>query len=131
MEPARRIRVIVADDSTIALRSLCSYLEQEGIFNVVGRATDGMHLLREAGRLLPELVLVDLSMPRISGLEATSQLRKSFPELRIIIFTELSGLSLKDECLRCGADGFIYKNELPDKLMHEVRRLFPELSTPS
>ena len=127
MEPIRRIRVIVADDSTRALRSVCSYLQLEGVFDVVSATIDGMHLLREVHRLLPELVLVDLSMPRINGLEVTRQLRRSFPELRIIIFTELSGLSLKDECLRSGADGFIYKDELPEKLMPEVRSLFPEL----
>jgi len=120
----RRIRVLVADDSRTALLSVCRYLEFEGKFEVLGTAADGLDLLQKAKSLRPDLVLTDLSMPRISGLEATMELRKSFPELRILIFTELNGISLRDECLRCGADGFVEKSQMPEKLMEEVHRLF-------
>jgi DNA-binding NarL/FixJ family response regulator len=120
----RRIRVLVADDSRTALLSVCRYLEFEGKFEVLGTAADGLDLLQKAKSLRPDLVLTDLSMPRISGLEATMELRKSFPELRILIFTELNGISLRDECLRCGADGFVEKSQMPEKLMEEVQRLF-------
>ncbi len=127
MDPSnRRIRVLVADDSPTALRSVCRYLEFEGEFEVVGTATDGLDLLRETKSLHPDLVLTDLGMPRISGLEATMELRKLFPELRILIFTELNGYSLRDECLRCGADGLVEKSQMPEKLMEQVRRLFPK-----
>ena len=127
MDPSnRRIRVLVADDSPTALLSVCRYLEFEGEFEVVGTATDGLDLLRETKSLHPDLVLTDLGMPRISGLEATMELRKLFPELRILIFTELNGYSLRDECLRCGADGFVEKSQMPEKLMEQVRRLFPK-----
>ena len=121
----RRIRVLVADDSPTALLSVCRYLDFEGKFEVLGTAADGLDLLQKAKSLRPDLVLTDLSMPRISGLEATMELRKSFPELRILIFTELNGISLRDECLRCGAHGFVEKNQMPEKLMEEVHRLFP------
>jgi DNA-binding NarL/FixJ family response regulator len=120
----RRIRVLVADDSPTALLSVCKYLDFEGKFEVLGTAADGLDLLQKAKSLRPDLVLTDLSMPRISGLEATMELRKSFPELRILIFTELNGISLRDECLRCGADGFVEKSQMPEKLMEEVHRLF-------
>jgi DNA-binding NarL/FixJ family response regulator len=127
MDPSdRRIRVLVADDSATALLSVCRYLEFEGGVEVVGTATDGLDLLQKSKGFHPDLVLTDLSMPRISGLEATMQLRKSFPELRILIFSELNGHSLRDECLRCGADGFVEKSQMPEKLMEEVRRLFPK-----
>ncbi len=127
MDPSnRRIRVLVADDSPTALLSVCRYLEFEGEFEVVGTATDGLDLLHETKSLHPDLVLTDLGMPRISGLEATMELRKLFPELRILIFTELNGYSLRDKCLRCGADGFVEKSQMPEKLMEQVRRLFPK-----
>jgi two-component system nitrate/nitrite response regulator NarL len=126
MDPSnRRIRVLVADDSPTALLSVCRYLEFEGKFEVLGTAADGQDLLHKVKRFGPDLVLTDLSMPRISGLEATMELRKSFPELRILIFTELNGFSLREECLRCGADGFVEKSQMPEKLMEEVHRLFP------
>jgi two-component system nitrate/nitrite response regulator NarL len=126
VEPVnRRIRVLVADDSPTALLSVCSYLDFERIFEIVGTASDGRNLLYHAKRLRPDLVLTDLSMPRMSGLQAALELRKSFPEMRILIFTEMNGLSLRDECLQCGADGFVEKSQMPEKLMQEVYRLFP------
>jgi len=123
-----RIRVLVADDSPTALLSVCGYLEFEGEFEVVGTATDGQDLLHKTKDFRPDLVLTDLSMPRISGIEATLELRKLFPELRILIFTQMNGYSLRDECLQCGADGFVEKSQMPEKLMEEVRRLFPRNS---
>ncbi len=126
MEPRpRKIRVVVADDSRTALRAVCAYLDFEERFEIAGTAYDGLGLVREAERLQPDLVLTDLSMPQMSGLEAAEQLRGSIPGLRIVLFTELSGLSLRDECLRRGIDGFVAKSHMPEKLMEEVNRLFP------
>ena len=123
---SRRIRVLVADDSPTALRSVCKYLEFEGQFEIVGTACDGLRVLHQTQRLHPELVLTDLSMPQMNGLEATVELRKSFPEVRVLIFSELNGLALREECLRSGADGFIEKSGMPEKLMEEVERLLPK-----
>jgi len=129
MQPSyHRIRVLVADDSRTALRSVCEYLEFEGWFDIVGTAVDGLQAVHKAEQLRPELVLADLSMPQMTGLEVAKELRKSFPELRILIFTGLNGACLQDECLRCGADGLVEKSQMPEGLMKEVRRLFPKIS---
>jgi two-component system, response regulator YesN len=120
-----RIRALVADDSPTALRSICKYLETVEDFEILGTARDGLDVLAKVEILRPELVLTDLSMPRMSGLEAAAELKKSDPDMRVIIFTALSGLSLREESLRQGADGFVEKNQIPEKLMVEVRRLFP------
>ena len=127
MAPSKRkIRVVVGDDSRTALLSVCGYLEFAGQFEIVGTATDGVQVIHQAERFRPDLVLTDLSMPRMTGLEATKELRKSFPELCILIFTELNGPCLRAECLRSGADGFVEKSGMPERLMEEIRRLFPE-----
>lgn len=126
VKPSNRpIRVLVADDSATALAGICRYLELEGLFEIVATASDGLQLVQKAMRLRPELVLTDLSMPRLNGFEAATELRRLFPDLRIVIITQLSGFSLKDECLRSGADGLVEKGHMPKKLMEEVRRLFP------
>jgi DNA-binding NarL/FixJ family response regulator len=122
-----KIRVVVADDSKTALLSVCGYLEFEGQFEIVGTADDGLHVIHQTERFRPELVLTDLSMPRMTGLQAATVLRKSFPDLRILIFTELCRPSLREECLRCGVDGFVDKSHMPESLMDEVRRLFPRI----
>jgi DNA-binding NarL/FixJ family response regulator len=122
----RKIRVLVADDSRTALRSICEYLQFEDQFEIVATAPDGIRLLHQAERYRPELVLTDLSMPGMTGLEAARSLRRSFPEMRILIFTELHGASLQEECIRSGANGLIEKSQMPEGLMEEVRRLFPQ-----
>jgi DNA-binding NarL/FixJ family response regulator len=122
----RRVRVLVADDSPAALRSVCSYLEFEGGFEIVGTASDGLNVVQQVDALQPELVVLDLSMPRMNGLDAAAKLRKSFPGVRLIVFSELEAHSLGDECKRRGADGFVRKSRLPEELLQKVYELFPE-----
>ena len=121
---ARCIRVLVADDSPTALRSVCDYLEFAGGFEIVGTASDGLNAVQLVSVHKPDLVLLDLSMPRVNGLEAAEQIRLSSPHPRVIIFSELNGLSLADECLRHGADSFVHKSHLPERLLPEIERLF-------
>lgn len=126
MKPSDRpIRVLVADDSAVALACICRFLEFEGVFEIVATASDGLQLVQKAMRLRPDLVLTDLSMPRLNGLEASEELRRLFPELRIVIVTQLNGLSLRDECVRRGADAMVEKSQMPERLMEEVAKLFP------
>jgi DNA-binding NarL/FixJ family response regulator len=126
MPKANRIRVLIADDSPTALRSVCDYLEFAGGFEVVCTASDGVNAVQMASLHQPDLALIDLSMPRLNGLETAKRLRLSLPRLRVIIFSELNGLSLPDECKRHGADSFVHKDQLPDGLLFEIQRLFPD-----
>jgi DNA-binding NarL/FixJ family response regulator len=126
MVPQNPIRVLIADDSPTALRSVCEYLEFAGGFEVVCTASDGLNAVQLATLHQPDLALLDLSMPRLNGLEAASKLRQSLPSVRVIIFSELNGLSIGDECKRQGADSFVAKSKLPDALLVEIRRLFPD-----
>jgi DNA-binding NarL/FixJ family response regulator len=123
-----RIRVVVADDSPTALRSVCDYLDFAGGFEIVATASDGINAVQLASLYKPDLVLLDLSMPRVNGLEAAQQIRLSNPDLRVIIFSELHGLSLGDECRRRGADCFVPKDLLPEGLLMEIQRLFSATS---
>jgi two-component system, NarL family, nitrate/nitrite response regulator NarL len=122
--PSSPIRVLVADDSPTALRSVCDFLEFAGGFEIVGTASDGLNAVQLTSLRKPDLVLLDLSMPRVNGLEAAKQIRLSSPDLRVIIFSELNGLSIADECRRNGADGFVHKSQLPEGLLKEINRLF-------
>jgi DNA-binding NarL/FixJ family response regulator len=106
------------------LRSVCDFLEFAGGFEVVATASDGLNAVQLVALYKPDLVLLDLSMPRVNGLEAAEQIRLTNPDLRVIIFSELNGLSLGEECRRRGADGFVPKNLLPEALLMEIQRLF-------
>jgi len=120
-----RIRVLVADDSPTALNSICSFLEMEGAFEIVGTASDGLNILQQAETQKPDLVLMDIQMPRMNGLEVTRELRRLYPSLPIILFSEIAGTTLWAECIGRGASAFIHKSQMPEQLLREVWRLFP------
>ena len=119
------IRVLIADDSPTALRSVCDYLEFSGGFSVVGTASDGVNAVQLAAHHAPDLALLDFRMPRLNGLQAARELRRAHPGLRVIIYSEINGPALEEECLSNGADFFFAKSRLPDGLLSEIRRLFP------
>jgi len=125
MSSPSRIRVLVADDSPTALNSICAYLEMEGGFEIVGTASDGINVLQQAEAIRPDLVLLDINMPRMSGLDVTSELHRKFPSMPIILFSEISGTILWAECIGRGASAFVHKAQMPEQLLREVWRLFP------
>ena len=118
------IRVLIADDSPTALRSVCDYLEFAGGFQVVCTASDGVNAVQLASHHRPDLALLDFRMPRLNGLQA-AKLRQFHPDLRVIIYSEINGPALEEECRSHGADCFVAKSRLPDGLLVEIRRLFP------
>jgi DNA-binding NarL/FixJ family response regulator len=119
------IRVLVADDSPVALRSVCDYLDFAGGLEVVCTASDGINAVQLAAQHKPDLALLDFRMPRLNGLQAAQALRRAYPALRLIIYSEIQGTTLEQECLIHGADAYVSKGRLPDGLLYEIRRLFP------
>ncbi|HUK53077.1 MAG TPA: response regulator transcription factor [Candidatus Binatia bacterium] len=124
------IRVLVADDAPTALNAMCAYLELEGGFEIVGTASDGLNLLQQAEIQKPDLVLVDLQMPRMNGLEVAQRLRAQHPQVAVIVFSEFEAAVLKAECMQRGADAFVQKSQMPEQLMREIARLFPRSHRP-
>jgi DNA-binding NarL/FixJ family response regulator len=120
------IRVLVADDSPTALRSVCDYLDFAGGLEVVCTASDGVHAVQLVAQHQPDLALLDFRMPRLNGLQAAQQLRRSHPALRVIIYSEIQGSTMEEECRNHGADGYVPKGRLPDGLLEEIRHLFPD-----
>jgi len=92
---------------------------------VVSTASDGLNAVQLASHHRPDLALLDFRMPRLNGIQAARELRRNFPCLRVIIYSEINGATLEEECRGHGADCFITKSRLPEDLLLEVRRLFP------
>jgi len=89
-------------------------------------ASDGMNAVQLVAIHQPDLALLDFRMPRLNGLQAAQELRRAHPSLRVIIYSEIQGTTLEEECRNHGADGYVSKGRLPDGLLHEIRRLFPD-----
>jgi DNA-binding NarL/FixJ family response regulator len=103
------LRILIADDHTLFRDSLRSLLEARG-FEVVGEAGNGQEAIDLATKLQPEIVLMDLSMPVLNGIEATRQLHETQPDVRVVVLTA----SMDDEdlyqALKAGAQGYLMKN---------------------
>jgi DNA-binding NarL/FixJ family response regulator len=118
------LRTLVVDDSFRFLKVLCAYLQTEPSFQVVGTAMDGGEALRMAEMLGPDLVLMDLNMPVMDGLQATAILRRRLPNMRIIIMTLEDSVTAVARARAHGAHGFIWKLGITNGLITEVRRVF-------
>ena len=115
----KRIRILLADDHTMICDGFRKLLEPE--YEVVGTAGDGRALLKAAEELKPDLVLVDIGMPLLNGLDAARQLKKQMPRLKLIFLTMNPDSDVASEALRIGASGYLLKNSQGEELMKAVR----------
>jgi len=115
------IRVLIADDHAVVREGLRSFFELQDEMEVVGEAEDGVEAVDLATRLQPDVVLMDIVMPNLDGVEAMRQLHRRVPAARVIVLTSF----LDDEqvlpAIRAGAAGYLLKNVEPQELARAVR----------
>ena len=123
--PGTRIRTLVADDSPFMLKVLAQTLEAAAGFDLVGTATDGRQALRYVSMLSPDLVLMDLHMPGLNGIQATRYINdRGHPPVVIIITTDDSSAA-REMAEEAGADGFVSKDgNLRNQLISTLQELF-------
>ena len=120
---AQRTRVLVVDDAANLRELLTLLLDIEDDFEVVGSAADGEEAISAAQQLHPDIVLLDLAMPVMDGLQALPQLRAELPGARIVIFSGYEHEALAAEALRAGADAYIEKGTSVTQLVEQLRAL--------
>ena len=121
----RPLRTLLVDDSALLLTCLRRVLDTHALFQVVGTAANGSEALHKANSLAPDLVLMDLHMPGMDGLQATALLRRRLPDARIIIMTLDETAKNKTAARAHGAHGFVGKTQIAKTLMAEIHRVFP------
>lgn len=120
---AERDRVLIVDDAANLRELLTLLLEVEDDFEVVGTAADGEQAIAAAELLRPDLVLLDLAMPVMDGLQALPMLRTHVPSARIVIFSGFEHEALATEALTAGADAYIEKGTSVTQLVARLREL--------
>lgn len=118
----KKPRILLADGHSVMLKALCGLLE-DGVGEVVGTATDGEALLEAAQRLEPDIIIADISMPKLNGLEATSALQASVPQSKVIILTGHCESAYVTLAFQAGARGYLLKRrslhaELSQAILH-------------
>ncbi|MFC4116103.1 response regulator [Nonomuraea zeae] len=116
------IRVLVADDQALVRAGVRMLLQATGDMEVVGEAEDGAEAVRLAERHLPDVILMDLRMPRVDGLEAIKRVLAARPGSRIVVLTTFAEDGNVYAALRAGAVGFLVKDDEPERMVDAVRR---------
>ena len=108
-------RILLVDDHPLTREALSSLLAQHG-FDVVGEAADGLAAIEEAERLQPELILLDLSMPGLDGIQALPKLREAAPNCEVVVLTASGTEENLLAAIRGGAAGYLLKSEAPERI---------------
>lgn len=115
------ITVLIVDDQPLMLHALKTFIENEDGVSVVGTAEDGEAAVEAAKALEPDLVLMDIKMPRLNGIEATRKIVSEIPGTRVLALTTFSTLDYVVPALRAGAAGYLVKDARPDEILAAIR----------
>ncbi len=115
----KRIRILLADDHSLFCSLLRGLLEPE--YEVVGSVSDGQELLKVALSLRPDVVLADIGMPSLNGLDAGRRLKQANPQVKLIYLTMNNNVEYAREALQAGASAFVLKNALSSELLQAIR----------
>ena len=118
------MHILVADDHPVVRRGLSSLIDIEQGMELVGEAADGVEAVEMARSLQPDVILLDLIMPRMSGLEAIHEIKQSDPEARIIVVTSFAQDDKVFPAIVAGAHGYLLKDSPPDMLLQAIRDVY-------
>ena len=114
------VRVLVVDDFEAWRRFVCSTLRKNPELQVVGEVSDGLEAVHKAEELKPDLIVLDLGLPKLNGIEATRQIRKLAPESKILFLSSESSADVAQEALSAGALGYVLKTRAEIDLLVAV-----------
>ncbi|HYR87394.1 MAG TPA: response regulator transcription factor [Terriglobia bacterium] len=117
----KKIRILIADDHGVVRTGLRLQLEQNTMFEVVGEATEGREAVRMADELHPDIVIMDIAMPNLNGIQATAQLTKKNPQIGVIILSMYSDETYLTRTLAAGAKGYLLKENADMDLHNAVQ----------
>jgi DNA-binding NarL/FixJ family response regulator len=120
----QKIRVLVVDDHTIVRDGICALLALAGDIEVVGEAINGSEALKMVKELIPDVVLMDIAMPIMGGLEATRRIHKEFPTTKVLVLTQYDDKEYVFPVIEAGASGFISKAAASSELASGIRSIY-------
>ena len=116
-----RIRVLLADDHTILRDGIRALLDDQADIEVIGEAEDGLSTVKMVGKLKPDVVIMDIAMPLLNGLEATRQIQRDYPQVKVLILTMHENEEYIRQVLAAGALGYVLKDAAAQDLLGAIR----------
>jgi len=129
MERKPSARILIADDHQLVAEACKSLLEPE--FQVVGIVTDGRSLIKSAQSLKPDVILLDIAMPHLNGLDAAEQIRQKLPSAKLVFLTMNTAADIAAEAFRRGASAYVLKHSAAEELVTAIRKVVRGESYPS
>jgi len=120
---SEKVRIVIAEDHTILREGLRSLLSANPNFEVVGEAGDGREAIRQVKKIKPDLILSDLSMPRMNGMEAIKEIKRESPATKILVLTVHRAEEYILAIFRAGADGYLLKDSTHSELLMAVKKV--------
>lgn len=120
-DPIEFIRILISDDHAIVREGLRTLIGTEPGMEVVGEAVDGVEAVQQACALQPDVILLDIVMPRMGGLEAIKEIKRKCPEAHILVLTSFSEAEKVFPAIKAGAIGYLLKNTTPERLLNAIR----------
>jgi DNA-binding NarL/FixJ family response regulator len=114
------ITVLVVDDYEPVRRFVCSILERRADVQVIGQASDGLEAIQKTAELQPDLILLDIGLPKLNGIETARRVRKLVPQVRILFLSQESSSDVVQEALRSGGLGYVYKLDAQSELLPAI-----------
>ena len=125
VERRKALRILIADDNEGFRGFVRRVLNLEKDLSVVGEALDGPETVRKSEQLRPELVMIDLDLPGMDGLEVTRRIKAMTPQRRVVLFSSLDGREYREAAQRSGADGFLLKTGHISEMLSMVKQWSP------
>src|SRR5262249_17202453 len=119
-----RIRILVVEDYKPLRQFVCSALEERAEFQVVGQASDGLEAIQKAAELQPDLILLDIGLPKLSGITAAPQIGKLAKKSKILFWSQDDDAEIVRAALRTGGRGYVIKSDPVDELFEAIKTVF-------
>ena len=119
-----KIKVLIADDHRVVREGLAAILKMKDDIHIVGEAQDGVEAVEKVRTLVPDVVLMDVSMPRMGGVEATRQIKREFPHIGIVALTMYDEQQYIFDLVRAGATGYLLKDSESSQIVAAIRAIY-------
>jgi two-component system response regulator NreC len=117
----KKTKVLIADDHAMVRQGIASFLGMSEECEVVGEAADGVEAIEAVKRTRPDIVLMDISMPRLGGLEATIEIKKLHPDVKVLVLTQYEDMVYIKRFFKAGASGYLLKKAVGEDLLTAIR----------